>query len=531
MNVRMSSLSWDVRKARIVVIAVATLALVSKMALAANTRGPADVRFFWGFARAIARTDPVRIYAEQMPWLPVYNHPPLASWMLLGLEWLAQQGVPWRPLIRFPACLADLVTVLLVFAIVRRRAARLRTAVWCAVGAALCPVLVATSGYHGNTDSVAVMFAFAAAYLLVDRGRPLAAGLAAALCVSVKLIPVVAVPLLFATAWRTGGRPVLVRFTAGFAALFLTVWGPVVATVPGGLKANVLEYAGGNFSFWGIVRFARWAGVPEPYVTLLRGDGHFLIVAAIMAVGVWLAWRRPADAPLAVATTLGLLLLLSTASGVQYLAWPAAGLFVVGLWQGVAYGVVVGAVAASVYSGQRPVHWTDTEMAFGALGWAVLALCVASALRTAWKAGPRHAPAEAAPPARHAPSTAPPPAWHAPAPTGTAPAEAPPARAGADAGRAPTAPAAGAPDGASVPGLATSGAAGTATPAPAEAVAAAASPPGGPAPGTPATGDGARARRGAGDGAVVVSAMPAGGGAATGPAARPARGAVPAPGP
>ncbi|MFF8290246.1 hypothetical protein ACF068_13595 [Streptomyces sp. NPDC016309] len=406
----MSSLSWDVRKARIVVIVVAAVAFVAKTALAAHTRGPADVRFFWGFARAIARTDPVRIYAEPLPWLPVYNHPPLASWMLLGLEWLAQHGVPWRPLIRFPACLADFITVLLVFAIVRRRAARLRTAVLCALGAALCPVLVATSGYHGNTDSVAVMFAFAAVHLLVDRSRPVAAGLAATLCVSVKLIPVVAVPLLFAAAWRTGGRPVLLRFTAAAGALFLAVWGPVIATVPGGLKAKVLEYAGGNFSFWGIVRFARWAGVPEPYVQLLRGDGHFLIVAAIMAVGVWLAWRRPADAPLAVAVTLGLLLLLSTASGVQYLAWPAAGLFVVGLWQGLAYAVVVGSVAASVYSGQRPVHWTDTEMAFGALGWAVLAVCVASALHAALAARPRPAPTTPLPPARQAAAAPAPPA-------------------------------------------------------------------------------------------------------------------------
>ncbi|MEE1752213.1 glycosyltransferase family 39 protein [Streptomyces sp. SP18CS02] len=379
MSARMSPLSRDVRKARIVVVAVAAVAFVAKMALAASTRGPADVRFFWGFARAIARTDPVRIYGEPLPWLPVYNHPPLASWMLLGMEWLAQHGVPWRPLIRFPACLADLITVVLVFEIVRRRGT-VRTAVLCAIGAALCPVLVATSGYHGNTDSVAVMFAFAAAYLLVDRASPLAAGLAAALCVSVKLIPVVALPLLFVGA-RHAGRPALARFTAGFAALFLAVWGPVIATVPGGLRANVLEYAGGNFSFWGIVRFARWAGVPEHYVSMVRGDGHFLIVLAIMAVGVWLAWRRPADLPVAVAVTLGLLLLLSTASGVQYLAWPAAGLFVVGLRQGLAYGLVVGAVTTSVYSGQRPVHWTLAEMAAGTLGWAVLAVCVATGVR------------------------------------------------------------------------------------------------------------------------------------------------------
>ncbi|MCS0636015.1 glycosyltransferase family 39 protein [Streptomyces sp. LP05-1] len=392
MNARMSSLpflSWDVRKARIVVLVVAALAFAAKMALAAATRGPADVRFFWGFARAIARTDPVHVYAEPLTWLPVYNHPPLASWMLLVLHELAVNGVPWTSLIRFPACLADFVTVLLVFEIVRRRAA-LRTAVSCALGAALCPVLVATSGYHGNTDSVAVMFAFAAAHLLADRGRPLAAGAAAALCVSVKLIPVVAVPLFFAAAWRAG-RPVFTRFTAAAGLLFLAVWGPVIAAVPGPLKAKVLEYAGGDFSFWGVVRFARWAGVPEEYVQLLRGPGHWLIVAAVMATGVWLVRRRPAELPVAVAVVLGLLLLLSTASGVQYLAWPAAGLFVIGLWQGLAYGVVVGGVTASVYTGQRPVHWTLTEMAFGALGWLVLAVCVATGVRRVLTAARREA--------------------------------------------------------------------------------------------------------------------------------------------
>ncbi|WP_256106875.1 glycosyltransferase family 39 protein [Streptomyces sp. ODS05-4] len=397
-------MSGPERRAWLLVTGVAVTAFIAKMALAAHTRGPADVRFFWGFARAIARTDPVRVYAEPLPWLPVYNHPPLASWMLLVMEKLAQLHVPWRPLIRFPACLADLVTVLLVFAIVRRRGS-LRTAVLCALGAALCPVLVATSGYHGNTDSVAVMFAFAAAWLLVDRKMPVAAGIAATLCVSVKLIPVVAVPLLFAAAWRLG-RPALVRFTAGAGALFALVWGPPLLLVPGGLKANVLEYAGGNFSFWGLVRFARWGGVPEPYVQLLRGEGHWLIVAAIMAVGVWLVWRDADRAPYAVAVTLALLLLLSTASGVQYLAWPAAGLFVIGLWQGLAYGAVVGGVTASVYSGQRPVHWTGAEMAFGALGWVVLALAAASALlpavrqaRAARRTGPPPAgPRGAVPP-------------------------------------------------------------------------------------------------------------------------------------
>ncbi|MFF8383108.1 glycosyltransferase family 39 protein [Streptomyces kanasensis] len=412
----MSSLSWGARKARIVVLGVAAVAFLSKMALAAATQGPADVRFFYGFARAIALAGPVRIYAEPLPHLPVYNHPPLASWMLLAMEKLMGIGVPFAPMIRFPACLADFLTVLLVFEVVRRRRT-LRTATACALGAALCPVLFGTSGYHGNTDSVAVMFALAAAWLLADRARFATAGVAAALCISVKFVPVVVVPLLFVAAWRVG-RPAFARFTAGFAALFLAVWGPVLATVPAGLKANVLEYAGGNFSFWGVVQFARWAEVPEPYIALVRGPGHYLVVAAIVTLGAWLAWRRPADTPVAVAVTLGTLLLLSTASGVQYLAWPAAGLFVIGLWPGLAYALVVGGVTTSVYGMQRPVHWTDTEMAFGALGWALLGVSVAVGVhriltaapldiarpRTEPGPGPAAHPAAAAPPGPHPPA-------------------------------------------------------------------------------------------------------------------------------
>jgi Dolichyl-phosphate-mannose-protein mannosyltransferase len=391
MTLRMQSSSWNPRRARTVVVAVAAAALVAKLILAANTLGPADVRFFEGFSQAIAASGPIRIYAQPLDHLPVYNHPPLAGWMLLGFDGLAGWGIPFSTLIRIPACFADFVTSILVFEIARRRT-RLSTAAYCALGAALCPVLVATSAYHGNTDSVAVMFALAAAYLLADRGSPVLAGLAAVLSISVKLVPVVAVPLLFLAAWRLGGRAVLARFTVGFMALFLPVWGPALVTVPGPLKEKVLEYKGGGYRLWGLIRFADWAGVPEPVIAFLRGDGHFIFVLVCTAAGLWLGWRRPAALPVAVATTLGLLLLLSTASGAQYLAWPAAGLFVIGLWEGLAYALVVGTLTSLVYGLHHAVRWTDGELALGVAGWLLLGLGVVSGVRTVIGAGPEDGP-------------------------------------------------------------------------------------------------------------------------------------------
>ncbi|MER6104284.1 glycosyltransferase family 39 protein [Streptomyces sp. NPDC001832] len=379
MTIRMWRDTWDVRRARAVVLVAAAVGLLVRMLIAATERGPADVRIFHGFAKAVAAYGPIRIYEQPLPGLPVYNHPPLAGWILLGLNELAELGIPFGTLIRSPASIADFFCALVVFEIVRRRRS-LRNAVACGIGVALSPLLIATSGYHGNTDAVAVTFALAAAYLLVDRKSPLAAGVAAALAISVKFIPVVVIPALFVVALRVG-RPALVRFSAGFTALVALVWGPVLVTVPENLKENVLEYAGGSYRLWGLVRFADVLGLPEPFIAFIRGDGHFLLVLICVVAGVWLAWVRPAQLPGAVAVTLGLLLLLSTASALQYLTWAAAGMFVLGFWEGLAYSCLLGWTAVLGYQGRSAVRWSETVLQLGAAGWFVLATGLVTGVR------------------------------------------------------------------------------------------------------------------------------------------------------
>ncbi|WP_326742134.1 hypothetical protein [Streptomyces sp. NBC_01768] len=373
-------------RARAVVIIAAAAGLIARMLIAANMPGPADVRIFHGFAKAIVRYGPIRIYEQPLPGLPVYNHPPLAGWMLLGLNELSELGIPFGTLIRSPASIADFFCAIVVFEIVRRRGS-LGAAVACGVGVAASPVLIATSGYHGNTDAVAITFALAAAHLLVDRRAPLAAGVAAALSISVKFIPVVVIPALFLVALRAG-RPALVRFSAGFAALIALVWGPVLLTVPQNLKENVLEYAGGGYRLWGLVRFADLFGLPESFITYIEGDGHFLFVLACAAAGVWLARLRPAQLPVVVAVTMSLLLLLSTASALQYLTWAAAGLFVVGFWEGAAYSCLLGLTAVLGYQGRSAVHWSETVLLLAELGWLVLAAGLVSGVRKILAARP-----------------------------------------------------------------------------------------------------------------------------------------------
>ncbi|WNI24482.1 glycosyltransferase family 39 protein [Streptomyces sp. ITFR-16] len=404
MGIRMWCETWDVRRARAAVLVAATAGLLTRVIIAATVRGPADVRIFEGFAKAIAVYGPVRIYEHPLPGLPVYNHPPLAGWMLLGLNGLAELGMSFGTLIRTPAALADFCCALLVFEIVRRRAAP-RTAMLCGIGVAVSPVLIATSGYHGNTDAVAVAFALASAHLLADRKAPLAAGVAAALSISVKFVPVVVIPALFVVALR-GGRPVLARFTAGFAALFALVWGPALLTVPGDLEKNVLEYGGGSYRLWGLVRFADVLGLPESVITFMQGGGHFLFVLVCVAAGIRLAWLRPAQLPGVVAATLGLLLLLSTASGLQYLTWAAAGMFVLGLWEGFAFHTVLGLTAVLGYSGRSAVRWSEPVLELGAAGWLVLAAGLVTGVRRLLATGP-DAPPRPLPEPGRAPVSAP----------------------------------------------------------------------------------------------------------------------------
>ncbi|MET9422756.1 hypothetical protein ABZY06_18770 [Streptomyces sp. NPDC006540] len=395
LRTRTATATLDVRGARILVIGVSALALVAKMILAAQKRGPADVRIFDAFATAIAQVGPVRIYEHPLPRLPVYNHPPLASWMLAGFHELENLGIPFGSLIRAPACLADLVSALLVLEILRRRRT-LATATACALGCALSPVLFATSGYHGNTDSVAIMFMLLAAFLLVDRRAPLAAGVAAALAVSVKLVPVVAIPALIVAAVRAG-RPAAVRFCAGLAAVMLLLWGPVLAAVPVPLREKVLEYEGGRARLWGVVRFADLAGASDSFVEALHSDFHLLVVLACMAVGAWLAWVRPTGAAYAVSLSLTLLLLLSTGSAVQYLAWPVVGLCLFGLWEGLGYGLVVGVTTVIVYAGASAVRWNDWALHLAEAGWLLLAAGIVSGVRRALTEPPAPAPGEHVP--------------------------------------------------------------------------------------------------------------------------------------
>ena len=335
---------------RAAVFLSAGVATALKLEIAAHTFGTNDVHYWGQFAQGVRSFGPVGIYGHQFG-VPRYNHGPLAGWMLVAINWLVENGVASFPLlIRAPACLADFVTALLVFELVRR-ARSAREAAIAAVLVVWSPVLFVVSGFHGNTDPLFLMFTLLSVYLLVVRGWALAAGVAFATALSIKLVPVVLGPVLLVVLVRLGWRR-LAAYLSGGALVFGLLWVPVIISRWNAFRMQVFAYNGGPVRQWGLVQFLTWAHAPAGTVAWLVGQGRFAIVLVSGLAAAAVAWRRPDALVPAVGLSLVLFLLLSSAFSMQYLAWPLAGAYLINTWAATGYNLAASAFIVVVYD-----HW------------------------------------------------------------------------------------------------------------------------------------------------------------------------------
>lgn len=386
-------------------LSAAAVVLGLKLWVAATTFGTLDVRLFESFAAAVRKVGPINIYA--LPSRPggssrplalpaLYNHPPLIGWMLLVMNHLVELGISFPFLIRVPASIADVVTSLLTFELLRARRS-LREATAAALLVVCSPVLFIISGFHGNTDPVFVMFTLVSGYLLINRPWPALpwvsaalAGAAFAIALSVKIVPIVVLPTLLLIAARQGRRQ-LASFVVGSGVILLPLWGPVVLRQWQPFRTDVLGYAGVSLRQWGLVQFASVLHAPASAITFIAGPGRFLsVLLSALLPALLLYWRRDAVLP-AIGLSLALFLLVSPAFGTQYLAWPVAAAYLIELRAATAYNLAAGALLAEVYNrenGGRPwdlvlpaAPMRPKEVAALAVVWALLLLVVIIGLR------------------------------------------------------------------------------------------------------------------------------------------------------
>ena len=365
-------------------LAVALVVAALKFCIASSTSGTNDVYNFQAFANQIRQLGPIGIYGHRLvigkQIYPPYNHPPLIGWLLVGINHLTDAGLSFRFLIRAPAVLADIVTSMLVFELVRMQRT-VRDATIAGIAIALCPALIIVSGFHGNTDPVFVMFATLSMFLLVrDRSAALA-GLSFGVAISVKIVPVVVLPVLLLTAARSGRRR-LVEFVAGGGAVFVLLWVPVLLRRFTEFDKNVIGFRGYNKPLWGLPEFASLAGVSNHW--LVAGSGPILMLVLSAGLPLLVAWRRPDAAIRAFGLALVLVMLLSTATGTRYLVWACAAAFLVDVWAGLVFNIGASYFMTVVYdrwndhsypwdwNRAHAADWTHHEVAIGVVVWVTL---------------------------------------------------------------------------------------------------------------------------------------------------------------
>jgi hypothetical protein len=392
------------RRLRLVVLVVALAAAAVKLYLAAKSAGSNDVATYAVFANAIRKVGPVSIYGlkafDGLHGHRLYNHPPLIGWMLLLLSHISDWGVSFRFLIRVPATVADVITALLVFELVRIR----RPIVEAAVAGVLVggsPALLVVSGFHGNTDPVFVMFAIMSLWLLVTDRSAILAGLSIAAAISIKIIPIVSIPVLFLIAWRAGRRRTI-EFSAAFGAAMAVLWVPVALTHWHEYATNVLGYKGLHGK-WGIVEFASNNLHLSPHaLTLIEGPGRWPMLLLSAGLPVFVAWRRPAASIPAFGLSLVLVLMLSTASsGGRYHVWSLGAAFLINVPVAAVFDISTSILLIHVYNRWSGGRWYDTpfasawthgETALAAFTWFALLALTILAVVPVFRPAPAEAP-------------------------------------------------------------------------------------------------------------------------------------------
>lgn len=343
-------IAWRPDRPQLLVMLVATPVFLLDLLLAWKTAGTFDVTIWKSFAASVRRVGPIDIYNLPLgeAGLKVYNHPPLAGWWLVIVNWVDSLGVTHGRTIRAATSVAHLVTVFLVLGMLRRRVPE-RWAVLSAMAVAVSPVLVIISGFHGNNDPTVAMLTIASVYLLVDRRAPLLAGVAFSIAVSVKIIPVIALPVLLVAAWRLGRGRDLLRFALGGLPVFVLFWVPVLIFAREGFFTNVLGYSSGFPRQWGLYQLGVSAGVGQGVLDFYAGTGPYLVLALCALLPAWFIRRQPLRAPAALGLSMAMFLFLTPSWATQYGAYPAAAIFFVEFWSAAVVTAGSGLVYLTLY--------------------------------------------------------------------------------------------------------------------------------------------------------------------------------------
>jgi hypothetical protein len=276
------------------IVGLALVALTLKLTIAFNTIGTNDAVIFYGFAKVLSTHSLEWTYRHSI----YFNHPPLTAYYLRGIYFLTEQkwcqeiGVHFPLLLRLPGILADFVLVLVLLRMSKAETG-LRIPAWALALFAFSPVSLMVSGFHGNTDSVMVLFLVCAGFMCM-RNRPALCGLFFALGCQIKIVSLLLFPV-FVFFWFSQHKPR--AFLLSSLGLSAVLWWEPLVKFPGLFVENVLSY-GSYWGIWGLTYCLRLTGLPGfsrvSFFHLATAQTLIIVVlkALIIASVFLIAWRR-----------------------------------------------------------------------------------------------------------------------------------------------------------------------------------------------------------------------------------------------
>ena len=253
----------------------------------------------------------------------LYPYPPLWAPFEAGAEWLSRHGLGSFAIdVKLPVLFADLLIALALVAAGRAGRAP-PAAAWIY---AVHPVSILVTGFHGQFDSIALLFVLLATGALA-RGRRDGSALFLAAAIGTKSFPVLLVPFFAFAGAASWGKALRYAFlaTAPVALLLLPF---AMADLPA-LRRELLAYSGiADFGWTGFVRGVTWLATGD----LARSEARVWPVASaaskVLFLAAWsalvLATRRgwlaftPAQAGLATFVAFNV---FYGALSAQYLLW------------------------------------------------------------------------------------------------------------------------------------------------------------------------------------------------------------------
>jgi uncharacterized membrane protein len=302
------------------VLLALSIATLAKLYCAGTTIGTDDAILFRIFGRVISEKGLAYLYQLS----PEFNHTPLVGLWAAFAFTVGGDSVFGQPfLLRLPGIVADVVTILCLLRVREERGAPSYLAV---ALLALCPVFFIVSGFHGNVDSVMVMFLTLAA-AACWRGNALWCGIWLGLSANIKVVGLLLLPVFFfhlleRRSWRV--------FIGAVAATILAGWAFPLVACPAKFLGNVLGY-NSIWGIWGVTYWLMRTGLPglqqidHTNLPLMEWAIMNGLKAFVIACVVWIAWRhrRQRDIWIPLAAAWACFFAFAPGGAVHYFIWPA----------------------------------------------------------------------------------------------------------------------------------------------------------------------------------------------------------------